>query len=122
MAFITDAALDAALAVVADSSHLYICSQEPTTYAQATTTYALGSKAAPTIGAAADRAPNGRKVTVSAITDGSVSGTGTAAYWALVKATGSLLRATGAITSPQTVTSPNTFTLAAFDVGVPDAA
>lgn len=122
MAFVADAALDAALAVVADSSALFICSQEPTTYAQASATYALGTKASPTIGAAADRAPNGRKVTIAAITDGTVSGTGTATHWALVKATGSLLRATGALSASQAVTSGNTFTLAAFDIGIPDAA
>ena len=121
MAYITDVAFDAALAVVIDSSALFICSQEPTTYAQATSTYALGTKASPTLGAAADRTPNGRKTTVSAITDGTVSGTGTATHWALVKATGSLLRATGALSASQAVTSGNTFTLAAFDVGIPDA-
>lgn len=121
MAFIADAAFDAALAIVIDSSHLYICSQEPTTYAAATSTYDLGSKATPTIGAAGDRTPNGRKVTVSAITDGSVTDSGTATHWALVKATGSLLRATGALSAPQSVTSGNTFTLAAFDIGIADA-
>lgn len=121
MAYITDAAFDAALAVVIDSSTLYITSSEATTFAQATTTYALGNKASPTISAAADRTPNGRKVTVSAITDGTVTASGTAAYWALVKTTGSLLKATGALSTSQAVTSGNTFTLATFDLGIPDA-
>ena len=121
MPFIADAALDAGLAVVADSDALYICSQEPTTFAEASSTYALGTKATPSIGAAGDRSPNGRKRTVAAITDGTVTATGTATHWALTKASGSLLRATGPLTASQVVTSGNTFTLAAFDVGIPDA-
>lgn len=123
MAFIPDAALDAALAVVADADALYLCTQEPTTYAQASSTYAVGTKASPSIGAAADRSPSGRKITVAAITTGgSVTASGTATHWALTKASGSLLRATGALSASQALVSGNTFTLTAFDIGIPDAA
>lgn len=121
MAYIADAAFDAALAIVIDSSSLFITNAEATTYAQASSTYALGNKGAPSLGAAADRSPNGRKTTVAAITDGTVTASGTATHWALVKATGSLLRATGSLSASQVVTSGNTFTLAAFDIGIPDA-
>jgi hypothetical protein len=121
MPMIADAALDAALAVVADSDGLYLCTQEPTTYAEATSTYAVAVKATPTIGAAGDRTGGGRKRTVAAITDGEVTADGTPTHWALVKASGSLLRATAAITNGHLVTDGNTFTLNAFDFGIPDA-
>jgi hypothetical protein len=122
MSFLSDAGLDAALAVWADADALYLCTQEPTTFAEASSTYAVAVKTSPSIGAAGDRSPNGRKVTVAAITDGDVTATGTATHWALTKAAGSLLRATGALSASQAVTSGNTFTLAAFDLGIPDAA
>lgn len=122
MAFIADYCFDLALAGVASANKLVICSQEPVTYTEANATYTLGNKATPTIGSAGDRTPNGRKVTISAITDGTVTGTGTASHWALVDTVNSRLLSTGALSSSQAVTSGNTFTLAAFDVGIPDAA
>ncbi len=119
MAFIRDAALDLLLGDVNDSTRLDICSQEPTTYADATSTYTLGNKTGLTIGAPADRTGGGREVTVPAITDGSVTATGTATHWALTY--NNVLYATGQLASSQAVTSGNTFTLAAFKIGVPDA-
>jgi hypothetical protein len=121
MAFIADYILDLALAELdTATSTLYITSQEATTYAEAATTYALGNKSSLSIGAPADRSPNGRKVTVAAITDGTVSGTGTVTHWAITKS-GTTLMATGALSSSQAVTNGNTFSLGAFDVGIPDA-
>jgi hypothetical protein len=121
MASIADYIFDLALAELdTNATHLYICSQEPTTYAQASSTYALGNKTPITVSAPADRTLNGRKVTVSAITDGSVTGTGTATHWAITKG-GTTLMATGSLASGQAVTTGNTFTLAAFDIGFPDA-
>ncbi len=121
MAFANDDAADAYLAVAPGAAtRLDICSQEPTTRTEAITTYSLGNKTSPTIGSAGDAAPNGRKRTVSAITDGSVTSTGTATHWALTD--GTRLLATGALSASQAVTSANTFTLAAFDIRVPDAA
>jgi len=120
MAFIRDAAFDAALGDVNDGTRIDICSQEPTTYAEATSTYTLGNKTGLTTGAPADRTPSGRKVTVPAITDGSVTGTGTATHWALTNGTDTLY-ATGALSASQAVTSGNTFTLDAIDIGIADA-
>lgn len=118
----TDAAYDALLDYIqSNAESLHICSSLPTTYAEATSTYSLGSKASPTVGTPADRTPNGREITVSAISDGSVSGDGDAAYWAIAKdsATSELLCA-GDLSSSQGVTNGNTFTLTEFDIGVPD--
>ena len=120
--FIADYILDLALAEFdTNATHLYITSQVATTFTEATDTYALGVKTSLSIGAPGDRTPNGRKVTVAAITDGSVTGTATATHWAITKTTGSTLMATGPLSSSQAVTSGNTFTLAAFDIGIPDA-
>lgn len=122
MAFIRDAALDALLDNVGNvCDGLYITSQEATTLTEAVTTYALGNKSSPTVGAAGNATPNGRKRTISAITDGSVTATGTATHIALVDV-GTALLATRALSSSQSVTSGNTFTLTEFDIRVPDAA
>jgi hypothetical protein len=122
MAYLSDAGLDAALAVWAGADRLYLCTQEPTTYTEATSTYAVGLKAGPSIGAAGDRTGGGRKRTVAAITDGEVTADGTATHWALVTVSGSVLHAAGALSAGQAVTDDNTFTLGAFDFGIPDAA
>ena len=122
MAFILDASFDAALSYVQSrATRLDICSTEPTTYTQAITTYTLGNKLTPTVGTPTDRTPNGRKIVVSAISDGSVTGNGTAAFWAITQVATTTLLATGSLSASQVVTSGNTFTLAAFDIGVTDA-
>jgi hypothetical protein len=105
-----------------NGSHLYITSQEATTYTEAITTYALGNKATPTISAPADRVGGGREVTVSAITDGSVTADGTATHYAIVYAGGTELLAAGALSASQSVTNGNTFTLTSFSIGIPDPA
>ena len=123
MAFINDRVLDSGLTILdTEANRLDICSQEPVTYAGATTTYTLGNKTSLSVGAPADRTPNGRKVTVAGITDGTVTGTGTASHWAVVDTVNSRLLATGSLSASQAVTSGNAFTLAAFDIGIPDAA
>jgi hypothetical protein len=121
MPLIADYCYDAALAKVQEANKLTICSQEPTTYAEANSTYALGNKTTPTIGAPADRTPSGRKVTVAAITDGTVTATGTATHWALVDTVNSRLLSANALSASQAVTSGNVFTLGALAVGIPDA-
>jgi hypothetical protein len=104
------------------ATHIYINSSEPTTYAEASSTFALGNKnfgAGAALTGPAAGSPNGRKVTSTAITDGSVTGTGTATSWSIVNATGSALLASGSLSSSQAVTSGNTFTLASFDIRLP---
>lgn len=104
------------------TENLYICSTLPTTFAEASSTYALGVKATPTVGSPGDRSGGGRKVTVSAITDGSVTATGTAGFYALCDNSASKLLAQGDLASTQGVTSGNTFTLTSFEIGIPDPA
>lgn len=122
MAFLADYVLDAALSKLdTEASRLDICSQEPTTYTEAITTYSKGNKTSLSVGAPADRSPNGRKVTVAAITDGVVTATATVTHWAISDVSATRLLATGALGASQAVTSGNTFTLGAFDIGVTDA-
>ena|SRR5579871_290707 len=121
---VADYVLDNGLAALDTlASHIYLCSQDPTTYTEATSTYALGNKnfgAGAAFGSPAAGSPNGRKVSSTAITDGSVTGTGTAAKWAAVDGANSRLLANGSLSASQPVTSGNTFTLGSFDIRLPN--
>lgn len=122
MAFINDEVFDQGLDYAdTNGTRIDICSQEPTTYAQATSTYTLGNKTGLNTGATQNGAVNGRRVIVPAITDGSVTGTGTATHWALTDGA-SILVATGALSASQAVTNGNTFTLDAISITIADAA
>lgn len=123
MGYINDRVLDNGLTVLGtEANRLDICDTEPTTYTEATTTYTLGNKLTPTVGSPEARAPSGRKVVVAAITDGDVTATGTASYWALTDTGNSRLLAAGDLSTPQAVTSGNVFTLTGFDIGIPGPA
>lgn len=119
MAFLNDDVLDGALDVLIDATSkvLHICSSQPADFA-AVAGVSLGTKTSPTVGTKANGDVSGRKCTISAITDGSVTGTGTASHWALVD--GSRLLAAGALGASQGVTSGNAFTLTAIDIELPD--
>jgi hypothetical protein len=119
---IFDDGLDAGLKALADLTYcdLHICSQQPTTYAQATSTYTLGDKNIITITGPAAGDVSGRKVTVSAINDGDVTATGTATHFAIVDTNSSRLLVTQALSASASVTAGNTFTLTAFDVEIND--
>jgi len=123
MAFIHDDVLDAACSHISTlTENLYITSQEAATYAEAQTTYKLGTKATPDFTGPANGDASGRKITVDAITDGTVDSTGTASHWALTDNSDSKLLAAGPLDSPLGVTATNTFTLTAFDIEFPDPA
>lgn len=119
MAFLNDEILDAALALLdTATTTLHICSQEPATRTEATATYTLGNKTSLSIGAPADRSPNGRQVTVASFSDGTVTATGTATHYAIVD--GTRLLATNVLDDSQVVTNGNPFSLSAFTIGIPD--
>lgn len=121
MPFINDRALDAALAIFdTEANQLNICSQEPATFTEATSTYRLGTKTSFTIGSPTDRSPSGRRVTTAAITDGTVNTTGTASHYGIVDTVNSRLLGASSLSATQSVTSGNTFSLGAFDIGIPD--
>ena len=103
-----------------NGTRIDITSQVATSYAEATSTYTLGNKTGLNTGATEDGATDGRRVIVPAITDGSVTGTGTATHWALTDGS-SVLLATGPLSSSQAVTSGNTFALDAISITIRDA-
>lgn len=119
-----DRVLDLGLNVLdTEATTFYLCTTEPVTFTEATSTYALGNKvfgAGACFGAPAARSPNGRKVTSAAVTDGATTVQGTANFLAVVDATNSRLHATFPISAPQTVYVGNPWTLAAFDAGQPN--
>ena len=121
MATLNDRVFDNGLTVLdTEANKITITSQEVTTYTEGNATYALGNSTSISIAAPSDRTGGGRKVTVSAITAGSVTANGTATHYAILDTVNSRLLATGSLTASQVVTSGNTFTLSAFDIGIPD--
>jgi len=121
MSFLNSLVLDNGLSALAAANRLHICSAEPADYA-GTLTVSLGTKNTPTIGAIGARTGGGRKVTVSAITDGAVSANGNASHWALVDTVNSRLLASRVLTATLAVNNGDTFTLPAFDIGIPGPA
>jgi hypothetical protein len=123
MATLDNRVFDNGLTVLdTEANKILITSQEATTFTEANATYALGNSTSLSIGAPADRAGGGREVVVAAITDGSVTGTGTATHYAIVDTVNSRLLATSTLTASQSVTSGNTFTLSSVAIGIPDPA
>ena len=123
MATLGDRVFDAGLSALdTEANKVLVTSQEASTYTEANATYALGNSTSLSIAAPSDRTGGGRKVTVAAVSDGSITATGTATHYAIVDTTNSRLLATAALTASQAVTNGNTFTLASFDIGIPDPA
>jgi hypothetical protein len=121
VASLEDRVLDFGLNVLdTESAFISICSSEPTTLAVAATSGLLGFKswgagaafASPSAGA-----PNGRQVASIAVSDGTITTSGTASWWAAYAA--GTLHAHGTLSGAQVVTAGNTFTLASFTIRIP---
>jgi len=96
-----------------NATRLDVCTTEPTTYAEATSTYSKGNKTGINPNAPSDKGGGGREVVIPAISDGSCTGDGVVAYWALTNGSDTLIL-TGALASGQQVYNGNTFSLAQF--------
>lgn len=107
------------LRLVGKTYRIDICSQAPTTFTEATSTYTLGDATA-TITGPTDGDTSGRKVTIGAVTDAAVDSSGTANHYAVSNQTDSVLLVVGELASAQSVTSGNTFSLTAVDIEIPD--
>lgn len=105
--------------LVSNAEKFYILSADPGLTWSNIASYALGSKSAPSIASPSDRSGGGRECVVAAITDGSVTSTGTWTHWAITDDSASTILATGAISAPVSVTSGQTFATDAFAVGIP---
>lgn len=116
--------LDAALNLIKNNgTRLAVCSAQPTTYAEAMTTYALATV---TIDSAdftgpADGDTNGRKLTVNAQTGISVTASGDATHVAVCDLTGTRLLYVTTCTL-QALTSGNTVDTPAWDIEIADPA
>tara|TARA_R110000868_G_scaffold343421_1_gene604438 strand:- start:888 stop:1259 length:372 start_codon:yes stop_codon:yes gene_type:complete len=123
MATLNDRVFDNGLTVLdTEANKILVTSQEATTYTEANATYALGNSTSLSIGAPQDRSAGGREVIIAAITDGSVTGSGTVTHYAIVDTVNTRLLATGSLVATQVVTSGNTFTLSSVAIGIPDPA
>lgn len=121
MPTLNDRVFDNGLTVLdTEANRVDICSQEPTTYAAATSTYTLGNTTSISISAPTDGDTSGRKVTLAAISGASVSGTGTATHYAISDTSNTRLLVTGSLSASQSVTSGNTFSLNAVDIELND--
>jgi hypothetical protein len=121
-AFFDDSCHDAFLNVIKNGATRFdICSSQPLTYANIAT-YTLGNKTGLTSGSYTgpqDRSTTGRELVVNAISGGSVTSNGTAAYACLSNGSDTLYWS-GALSASQGVTSGNTFSVTAFDLYVLD--
>jgi len=123
VAQVEDVVLDGGLTAFKNAARqIFVCSSEPTTFAIASSGAAsLGKKDFGTAGSClsavtAGTSPTGRKVTTTAITDGTILTTGTASWWAICDTAS--LYAHGSLSATQAVTAGNTFSLGAFDVRI----
>ena len=120
MATLDNRVFDNGLTVLdTEADRINITSAEATSFANVAAV-TLGNSTSLSIGAPQDRSGGGREVVVAAITDGSVTSTGTATHYAIVDTVNSRLLATGSLTASQAVTSGNTFTLSSVAIGIPD--
>lgn len=118
-----DNVMDAALGYIATADRMFVCSAQPTTYAQASGTYALATiTLTPGDGngdfAIADDT-SGRKVTVAQQASAPVTASGNATHVALgVSGTSTLVYVTTC--ASQALTSGNTVTVPAWKVSLAD--
>jgi hypothetical protein len=104
------------------ATHIYICSQEPLSFADATTNYALGNMnfgPGNALTGPSARAPNGSQVTTVAVTSGAVTGSGNASRWAITDSVNSRLLVDNDLAAAQAVTAGNVWSLPAFNFGIP---
>ena len=117
-----DLMLDAALDYIKNNTtHLCVCSAQPTPYAEATATYKLALKTGLTSGSftgPANGDTSGRKVTINQQATIAVDSSGTATHVALCSGTALLYITT--VTS-QGLTAGNTVTVPAWDIEIADA-
>ena len=113
MALLTDAVLDAALQHIIDNcDRMFLCSAEPTTFAEANATYRLGVKTGPVFIGPANGDIDGRKISVDTFLDGVWEVSGDATHYALADSVNSVLLAVASLsTAPETGVAPDTWSV-----------
>ncbi len=102
--------------------NLYILKADPGLVWANIATHGLGLKATPEISAPSDKDGGGREVTIAGITDGDVTATGEASYFALTDDSANKILASAPLGTTQEVTINNKFTLTELKVGIPGPA
>jgi len=115
---IPDTNIDLMLDIV-EGTNIQVCSAEPTTFAEATTTFNLASDVVGSY-SKANGDTSGRKNTQAGTTDSNITSTGTATHIAVTTTTGSVLEIVTTCT-PQALTSGGTVTVGPFDHEIGDA-
>jgi hypothetical protein len=116
-----DDVLDGALNIVKNgATQICVCSAQPTTYAEAVTTYMLAIKSDLTSGSFTGPAndTSGRKLTVNAQAAVPITNSGTALFIALCDVDDRLLEVTTC--TSQALVAANTVTIPAFKIGFAD--
>jgi len=121
MAFFNDNIFDSGLQYITTyGTDLYLCSGNPTTYAEASSTYAIAVSSGITIGSVADGDSGGRKVVISPISSGTVLFDGTATHYAIVDSVNSGLLVASTLSSSKVLYTIDTFNSDALNVGFDD--
>lgn len=118
-----DTMVDQALAwVKTNTAQLCVCSSEPNTYAEATSTYKLGQKAHTISGSPQDWGSSGREIAVDALSSVSISTPGTAAHIALVHSSVGSAQVLAYVTdiSSQVVAASDKVNVATWDIRIAD--
>ena len=117
-----DATLDTMLTYIATSDTMYVCSAQPTTYAEASSTYALADVAMTpgdgndyTIG---NGDSSGRKVAMAQKADIDIDTSGDATHIALTEGGDTLMYVTTCTT--QTLSDTGTVTVPTWDIEIAD--
>ena len=114
-----DAVLDAALTYIStNATQIFVCSTQPTTYAEASSTYALTSTETPGFQANGDGDANGRKLTVDEEADCTITASDDAEHIALCSADALIYVTT---CTSQALTSGGTVTIPTWDIEIADA-
>lgn len=125
MPYLNDRVLDSGLDILnTEADRIDICSAEPDTYTEATSTFSLGFKdhgaSGSAFGAPADRTPSGREVNSTAVTDGAVTANGTATHYGVSEVGNTRVLAASSLAGSQVVSNGNSFALPSFAIGIPD--
>jgi hypothetical protein len=102
----------------AEATRLDICSSRPTSYG-GMIALSLGNKTGLTFPSPSAATPNGRRIVVPAITDGTVTASGTATHYAISDPVNQRLLAAHTMDVAKVVASGGVFTLASFSVRLP---
>lgn len=98
----------------ADVFHL--CNAEPTTYAEATSTYTVGNKTLPALSAPMVDPAGGRKIQLPTLSNCDATANDDGTHWALVDTATSRLLAAGSLNALITVVSGGQFHIATWKI------